>query len=47
MTPNKHIILDVNVIIDLWIRENSAEITEAIIDESIATGVKIWVGSGS
>lgn len=45
MTPNKHIIFDVNVIIDLWIRENSAEITEAIIDESIATGVKIWVAA--
>lgn len=42
---NKNIILDVSIIIDLWVRENSAEITESLIDESVATGVKLWVAA--
>ena len=45
MTANKNIILDVNVIIDLWIRENSAEITESLIDKALATGVQLWVAA--
>ncbi|MBW2012081.1 MAG: DegT/DnrJ/EryC1/StrS family aminotransferase [Deltaproteobacteria bacterium] len=45
LTANKDIVLDVSVIIDLWVRENSAEITESLIDESVATGVKLWVAA--
>lgn len=45
MNLNKNIILDVNVIIDLWIGNNSAAITEKLIDESVAAGVKIWVAA--
>jgi UDP-2-acetamido-2-deoxy-ribo-hexuluronate aminotransferase len=43
----KHLILDVNVIIDLWLKENSVNETEAIFLEAQVGHVQLWVSASS
>ncbi len=43
----KHLILDVNVIIDLWLKENSANETEFIFLEAQAGRAQLWVSASS
>jgi UDP-2-acetamido-2-deoxy-ribo-hexuluronate aminotransferase len=39
----KHLILDVNVIVDLWLEEGSSSVTETLITEAKARGIQLWV----
>ena len=47
MTATKHLILDVNVIVDLWLDERSATITERLFERARDEVVKLWLASGS
>ena len=44
---NKEIILDVSVIIDLWLGENSFENTENLIDTAVNRGFGLWIAASS
>ena len=44
---NKHILLDVSVIVDLWAGQRSFLVTETLIDEALASGGKMWVSASS
>jgi len=43
----KHLILDVNVIVDLWLEEGSAGITETLFREVEANGSNLWITAAS
>lgn len=42
-TSNKHLILDVSTIINLWFGGECADQTEKLIDEASAQGTRLWV----
>uniref|UniRef100_UPI00129466AC aminotransferase class I/II-fold pyridoxal phosphate-dependent enzyme n=1 Tax=Trichlorobacter lovleyi TaxID=313985 RepID=UPI00129466AC len=44
---DKHLLLDVNVIVDTWLGLGSEEITEKILDLSRADQVKLWLSASS
>lgn len=47
MVAVKHLILDVNVIVDLWLQEKSADETEAIFAEAQTGHAKLWVSTSA
>lgn len=47
MAAVKHLILDVNVIVDLWLQEKSADETEAIFAEAQTGHAKLWVSASA
>lgn len=47
MAKNKHLILDVSVIIDLWLGSGSAEATEALMDLAIENKARLWIAASS
>ncbi len=47
MGANKHLILDVNVIVDLWLEEGSSSVTETLIMEAAASDTQLWVASAA
>jgi len=47
MTATKHLILDVNVIVDLWLDEGSATITETLFERARDEVVRLWLASSS
>lgn len=47
MAAIKHLILDVNVIVDLWLQEKSADETEAIFVEAQSGHAKLWVSASA
>lgn len=47
MSSAKHLVLDVNVIVDFWLGVGSEEITEQIIDLSKDGHVKLWLSASS
>lgn len=44
---DKHLILDVNVILDLWLNVGSANVTEQLLDEAERLNSKLWVTASS
>jgi UDP-2-acetamido-2-deoxy-ribo-hexuluronate aminotransferase len=47
LAKNKHLILDVSVIIDLWLGSGSAEATEALMDLAIENKARLWIAASS
>ena len=47
MSTVKHLILDVNVIVDLWLEEGSSNITETLITEVKSHGAQLWIASAA
>jgi len=43
----KHLVLDVNVIVDLWLGVGSAERTEQLIDDAKQQNASLWVVASS
>jgi UDP-2-acetamido-2-deoxy-ribo-hexuluronate aminotransferase len=43
----KHLILDVNVIVDLWLQENSADETEALFNKAQSGYARLWVSAAA
>lgn len=43
----KHLILDVNVIVDLWLQENSVDETEAIFIGAQSGHVRLWISASA
>jgi len=47
LAKNKHLILDVSVIIDLWLGSGSADATEALMDLAIENKARLWIAASS
>lgn len=47
MSNIKHLVLDVNVVVDFWLGLGSEEITEQLIDLSKSGNVKLWLSASS
>lgn len=43
----KHLVLDVNVIIDLWLGVGSEELTQELLDFAINGDVQLWISASS
>jgi predicted nucleic acid-binding protein len=43
----KHLLLDVNVIVDLWLQENSADETEALFNKAQSGYARLWVSAAA
>lgn len=44
---DKHLILDINVIVDLWLKENSAQTTMALLEQPTESCTHFWLTSAS
>ena len=47
MSKVKHLVLDVNVVVDFWLGLGSEEITEQLVDLSQSGNVKLWLSASS
>lgn len=47
MTETKHFLLDVNVIIDLWLKEQSASTTLKLLEQSTNSSIHFWLTAAS
>jgi len=44
---DKHLILDVNVIVDLWLKDNSAQTTMALLEQPTEPSIHFWLTAAS
>ena len=43
----KHVLLDVNIVLDLWLERGEYCLIEELLEENFATEVKFWLSAGS